>query len=58
MMLNLKGNKEKSQKRVWKRCKVCRRTFKIHRASKICPECLAKRGVRSELEAFVREDDE
>lgn len=52
MMLNLKGANEKAAKRVWKRCKTCRKMFKIHRASKVCPECLAKRGERCELESI------
>jgi rubrerythrin len=50
--------KDKAQKKVWKRCTVCRRSFKIHRAAKACPDCLAKRGERCELESFSREDDD
>ncbi len=37
MDLNLM--KEKSQKRVWKRCRRCRHLQKVHRAAKYCTTC-------------------
>jgi ssDNA-binding Zn-finger/Zn-ribbon topoisomerase 1 len=52
MELKLNGAHEKSQKRIFKRCVKCRKTYKIHRAAKVCPDCLAKTGVRHELESF------
>lgn len=58
MDLLLRGTKEKSQKRVWKRCNYCGKSFKIHRASRVCPDCLAKTGERHKLESFIREDED
>ena len=56
-MNHLNLPKEKATKKIWKRCTKCRQAFKIHRAAKVCPECLARRGERCELESFRREDD-
>jgi hypothetical protein len=50
MLLNLP--KDRHLKKVWKRCRLCRESQKVHRAAKHCPLC-AKKGKRGMMETIM-----
>jgi len=44
--------RDRHLKRVWKRCRRCRTTQKVHRAAKYCPLC-AERGKTGLMEPLL-----
>lgn len=51
--MHLRLPKGRHLKKVWKRCRLCRQSQKLHRATKYCPLCKA-RGKKGFLEYIFR----